>query len=171
MAWKNRTVSPVAFLAVAADAICHSTPKISAQHLQKWTAVSVFSLNRHCSVSFLSARLLNPVRFFAHYFILRLPSDSPEWKLSSHLLPDEYGARLTRYAPGCSLPPTNVQQPYVASDCREPLEQGETSKALKRIWILSPLSVLPLVCTLLGAGICLGLVCRETHPERAIPII
>lgn len=112
-AWKPGFFS-LAFLAVPADAICHSTTKISVHCLQKWTSVSVFSLDWHCSVSFLSARLLNPVRFFAHYFIPLLPSDSLEWKLSSQLSPDEYGARLPPYCSRWSVPPSNVQQPYIA---------------------------------------------------------
>ena len=61
-----------------------------------------------------SAWLLNAVHF-AHYYIPLLSSDSLEWKLSSQLLPDEYRSRLTRHAPGCSVPPSNIQQPYVAS--------------------------------------------------------
>lgn len=94
-------------------------------------------------MSFLSAWLLNPVRFFAHYFIPLLPCDTLEWILSSQLLPDESWARLHQYIPVCPLPPSTVQQPH--TNCCGVLEQGRTTKALQCIWILSPLLVLPLV--------------------------
>lgn len=70
---ENQEFFLVLFLAVTANSICHSTPMISVQYLQKWTVVPVFSLNWHCSMSFLSARLLNPV-FLCPLFY---PSSSP----------------------------------------------------------------------------------------------
>lgn len=140
---ENQEVFSIPFLAVTTNSICHSTPKISVQYLQKWRVIPVFSLSWHCSMSFFSAWLLNPVRFFAHYFIPLLPCDSPEWKSSSQLLPSESWARLYQYIPVCSVPPSKVQQPQ--TNCCEVLKQGRTTKALLCIWILSLLLVLPLV--------------------------
>lgn len=65
-------------------------------------------------MSFLSAQLLSPPRFFAQYFIPHLPSNPLEWKSGRQLLQDECGARLARHAPGCSVPRRDVWQPYAA---------------------------------------------------------
>lgn len=46
---ENQEVFPVPFLVVITNSICHSTPKISVQYLQKWTVIPVFSLSWHCS--------------------------------------------------------------------------------------------------------------------------
>lgn len=167
---ENQEVFPVPFPAVTASSICHSTPKISVQHLQKWTVVPVFSLNWHCSMSFLSAWLLNAVHFFAHYFILFLPCNSLEWKWSSQQLPDESQARLRWCIPVCvcSVPPAACSSHTPAAmKCWKQAGQPKHSP----VFAFCHLLVLPLVSVpSLGHGPAQELI-AWTHPEWAIPYI
>lgn len=108
---------------------------------------------------------LSPVRS-VHYFILLIPSSSLGWKLSSQLLPTECRDRLSQYVLGCSVPPSNTQQPYVAvthwSKVRQP-KHSSISGFCHLFHFSASLRLHPP-----WAGICLGLVCKQTYPEWAI---